>query len=209
MSRNSEGGIRRLGVMGGTFDPIHLGHLIIASEALHTFDLDRMVFMPTGHPWQKQARSSPEDRYLMTVLGTAGNPRFAVSRMELDRVGPTYTADTMQQLRDFHGAQTELFFVAGADAVLKLGTWERIESLAALAEIVAVTRPGFPLEGLVAEPTWPRIQTMMTPGLDISSTDIRLRASQGRPIDYLVPAEVVAYIREHGLYMTEKGNAVA
>ena len=203
------GTIRRLGVMGGTFDPIHLGHLIIASEALHVFDLDRMVFMPTGHPWQKKARSDPEDRYLMTVLGTSGNPRFAVSRMELDRVGPTYTADTMAQLREFHGAATELFFVAGADAVMKLGTWERIESLGALAEIVAVTRPGFDLATLAPEPAWPRIRLMPTPALDISSTDIRMRASQGRPIDYLVPAEIVTYIREHGLYVTEKGDAVA
>lgn len=202
-------GVARLGVMGGTFDPIHMGHLIIASEALHEVGLDRMVFMPTGQPWQKKAQSSPEDRYLMTVLGTSGNPRFAVSRMELDRVGPTYTADTMQQLRDFHGPDTELFFVAGADAVLKLGTWERIESLGELAEIVAVTRPGFVLEGLHPEPSWPRISTMPTLGLDISSTDIRARVAHGRPIDYLVPAEVVSYIKEHGLYMNEEGDAVA
>ena len=209
MAEDTQARIRRLGVMGGTFDPIHIGHLIIASEALYAFDLDRMVFMPTGRPWQKRAHSASEDRYLMTVLGTAGNPRFAVSRMELDRVGPTYTADTMQQLRDFHGVDTALYFVAGADAVLRLGTWERIESLAALAEIVAVTRPGFPLDTLRPEPSWPRIQTMPTPGIEISSTDIRTRASQGRPVDYLVPAEVATYIREHGLYMSEKGDAVA
>ncbi|MDQ4144290.1 MAG: nicotinate-nucleotide adenylyltransferase [Actinomycetota bacterium] len=202
-------GPRRLGVMGGTFDPIHLGHLIIASEALHELGLDRMVFMPTGRPWQKKAQSSSEDRYLMTVLGTSGNPRFAVSRMELDRVGPTYTADTMQQLRDFHGPETELFFVAGADAVLKLGTWERIESLGALAEVVAVTRPGFALEGLDPRPQWPRIRVMATPDLDISSTDVRARVAKGRPIDYLVPAEVVSYIREHGLYVSGRGDAVA
>lgn len=208
MDRISDG-VARLGVMGGTFDPIHMGHLIIASEALHELGLDRMVFMPTGQPWQKKARSSPEDRYLMTVLGASGNPKFAVSRMELDRVGPTFTADTMQQLRDFHGPHTELFFVAGADAVLKLGTWERIESLGELAEVVAVTRPGFALDVLKPEPIWPRIRTMPTLGLDISSTDIRTRVAQGRPIDYLVPAEVVSYIREHGLYVGEKGDAVA
>ena len=201
--------LARLGVMGGTFDPIHIGHLIIAAEALHELGLDRMVFMPTGRPWQKKAQSSSEDRYLMTVLGASGNPRFAVSRMELDRVGPTYTADTMQQLRDFHGRDTELFFVAGADAVLKLGTWERIESLGGLSEIVAVTRPGFELEGFQTQPGWPRVRTMTSLGLEISSTDIRLRVAQGRPIDYLVPADVVAYIREHGLYMNEQGDAVA
>ena len=208
MDRISDG-ITRLGVMGGTFDPIHMGHLIIASEALHELSLDRMVFMPTGQPWQKKAHSSSEDRYLMTILGASGNGRFAVSRMELDRVGPTYTADTMQQLRDFHGPQTELFFIAGADAVLKLGTWERIESLAELAEVVAVTRPGFELQELAPQPGWPRIRNMQSPGLEISSTDIRTRVAQGRPIDYLVPHDVVAYIREHGLYMDQKGDAVA
>lgn len=209
MSTAADAKLQRLGVMGGTFDPIHLGHLIIASEALHVLGLDRIVFMPTGQPWQKRAHSNSEDRYMMTVLGTSGNPRFAVSRMELDRVGPTYTADTMNQLREFHGLDTSMYFIAGADAVLKLGTWERIESLGELAEIVAVTRPGFPLEDLKPEPSWPQIRDMPTPGLDISSTDIRSRVKEGRPIDYLVPSEVVTYIREHGLYMAVEGDAVA
>ena len=195
--------------MGGTFDPIHLGHLIIASEALHLLELDRMIFMPTGQPWQKKAHSSPEDRYLMTVHGTSGNQRFTVSRMELDRVGPTFTADTMGELRDFHGELTSMFFIAGADAVLRLGTWERIESLAELAEVVAVTRPGFQLENFESQPTWPRILQMEVPGIDISSTEIRARVREGRPIDYLVPVSVGSYIREHGLYATERGDAVA
>lgn len=202
-------GVRRLGVMGGTFDPIHLGHLIIASEALHLLDLDRMIFMPTGKPWQKRAHSSSEDRYLMTVHGTTDTQRFTVSRMELDRVGPTYTADTMSELRDFHGEHTSMFFIAGADAVLKLGTWERIESLAELAEVVAVTRPGFQMEKMESKPSWPRIRRMEVPEIDISSTDIRARVREGRPIDYLVPASVGSYIREHGLYATERGDAVA
>ena len=194
--------------MGGTFDPIHMGHLIIASEALHALRLDRMIFMPTGQPWQKKAQSGPEDRYLMTVMGTAGNPRFAVSRMELDRVGPTYTADTMRELRDLH-EDASLYFIAGADAVLKLGTWERIESLAELAEIVAVTRPGFTMSGFQRRPEWPQVVEMAVPGLDISSTDIRERVREGRPIDYLVPASVASYIREQGLYSTVEGDAVA
>lgn len=194
--------------MGGTFDPIHLGHLIIASEALHALGLDRIVFMPTGRPWQKKSYSDSEDRYLMTVLGAEGNPRFAVSRMELDRVGPTYTADTMQALRDFHGDEVDLYFVAGADAVLKLGTWERIEALGELAAVVAVGRPGFDIASFHPEPSWPRIIDLATPGLDISSTDIRQRVREGRPIDYLVPAPVVSYIREHGLYM-EAGDLSA
>lgn len=209
MSNFDTGRVQRLGVMGGTFDPIHLGHLIIASEALHFLELDRIVFMPTGQPWQKQAHSNPEHRYLMTVIGISGNPRFAVSRMELDRVGPTFTADTMRQLRDFHGPDTSMFFIAGADAVLKLGTWERIESLGELAEVVAVTRPGFGLEGLEPRPEWPNIRELPVPGIDISSTDVRARVREGRPIDYMVPAGVVSYIREHGLYATAKGDAVA
>jgi nicotinate-nucleotide adenylyltransferase len=208
MSEIADSRVRRLGVMGGTFDPIHMGHLVIASEALHALRLDRMIFMPTGQPWQKRAHSGPEDRYLMTVMGTSGNPRFAVSRMELDRVGPTYTADTMSQLRDFH-ENAELFFIAGADAVLKLGTWERIESLANLAEIIAVTRPGFGMEGFQVRPEWPSVSEMVVPGIDISSTDIRQRVREGRPIDYLVPASVASFIREHGLYATTKGDAVA
>ena len=208
MSEFANGPIRHLGVMGGTFDPIHMGHLIIASEACYALDLDRMIFMPTGQPWQKKAHSGPEDRYLMTVMGTSGNPRFAVSRMELDRVGPTYTADTMLQLRDFH-EEAVWYFIAGADAVLKLGTWERIESLAELAEIVAVNRPGIPMTGFEPLPEWPRVSELVVPGIDISSTDIRDRVRSGRPIDYLVPPSVASYIREHGLYSTEKGDAVA
>ena len=192
--------LRRLGVMGGTFDPLHVGHLVIASEALSQLRLNRLVFMPTGHPWQKRYYSKPEDRYLMTVLGTEGNHRFAVSRMELDRSGPTYTADTMKELRDFHGPDVSLSFIAGADAVMKLGTWERIELLADYADVVAVTRPGFDLGSFKAKPSWPKVTTMPSPGIDISSTDIRARVRDGRPIDYLVPAPVLDFIRKKGLY---------
>ncbi len=192
--------VRRLGVMGGTFDPLHVGHLVIASEALYQLQLDRMVFMPTGQPWQKRYYSKAEDRYLMTVLGTEGNQRFAVSRMELDRSGPTYTADTMKELRDFHGPDVSLSFIAGADAVMKLGTWERIELLAEYADVVAVTRPGFDLGSFKAKPSWPRVKTMPSPGIDISSTDIRARVSEGRPVEYLVPAPVLTFIKKKGLY---------
>jgi nicotinate-nucleotide adenylyltransferase len=198
--------LRRLGVMGGTFDPIHLGHLVIASEALHELDLDRMMFTPTGRPWQKKSYSASEDRYMMTVLGAGGNPRFTVSRMELDRVGPTYTADTMEALKQFHGPEVELFFVAGADAVRRLGTWKGIERLAKLAEVVAVARPGVALDDFKPLEGWPRVQIMKTPGLEISSTDIRERVRDGRPIDYLVPAPVARFIRERGLYMELDSN---
>jgi nicotinate-nucleotide adenylyltransferase len=191
----------RVGVMGGTFDPLHVGHLVIASEALYEFRLERVTFMPTGQPWQKRSYSDPEDRYLMTVLGTSGNPRFTVSRMELDRTGPTYTADTMRELKSFHGPDAELFFIVGADAVLKLGTWERIENLREQANVIAVTRPGFDIDNFTAEKSWPEVSVLASPPIDVSSTEIRTRVREGRPIDYLVPADVVAYIKEQGLYV--------
>lgn len=195
--------LRRLGVMGGTFDPIHLGHLIAASEALSQLDLDRVLFVPTGRPWQKSRYSDAEDRFIMTSLAAASHPRFAVSRMELDRTGPTYSADTLEQLRLFHGPGIELFFIIGADAVLKLGTWHGLGRLRGLTEVVAMARPGFDLGALKPEPHWPKVGVMQMPGIDISSSDIRARVTAGRPIDYLVPADVMAYIREHGLYVTE------
>jgi nicotinate-nucleotide adenylyltransferase len=191
----------RLGVMGGTFDPIHVGHLIAASEALHRFQLDQVLFMPTGHPWQKQSYSDPEDRYLMTVLGTASNPHFAVSRMEIDRRGPTFTADTMEMLRDFYGGEVTLWFIAGADAASKLGTWKKIARLAELAEVIAVTRPGHRLDLLESRPELPAVSIMEMPGIAISSSDIRRRVATGQPIDYLVPYEVAEYIRKNGLYL--------
>ena len=203
MDTPEEAPLARLGVMGGTFDPIHLGHLVVACEALHSFRLDRVMFVPTGRPWQKESYSAAEDRYLMTVLGAATNSRFVVSRLELDRTGPTYTADTMEVLRDFHGDQVELFFVAGADAVLKLGTWRRLDRLGELATMIAVTRPGFDLSGLDPRPSWPPVEVMEVPAIGISSSDIRGRIQAGRPIDYLVPHEVARYIRDHGLYVGE------
>ena len=198
--------LRRIGVLGGTFDPIHVGHLVAAAEALHRFRLDRVMFVPTGQPWQKRSYTDQEDRYLMTALGTSSNPRFAASRIELDRRGPTYTVDTMQALRDFHGPGVELFFILGADAALNLGTWARVEGLADLTEIIAATRSGFSLDGLRREPGWPRIHEMRIPNVEISSSELRARVRRGAPIDFLVPAPVVAYIREHGLYAGEPGR---
>jgi nicotinate-nucleotide adenylyltransferase len=190
----------RLGVMGGTFDPIHLGHLVAGSEALDALELDLVLFVPTGHPWQKRLYSDPEDRYLMAVMGAASNARFAVSRMEIDRRGPTYTADTMQELRDFYGPDFGLYFIVGGDAALKLGTWKHVERLDGVAEIVAVTRPGFALDALSRRAGWPALQVLEMPAIDISSTDIRARVAAGRPIDHLVPPEVERYIRDRGLY---------
>lgn len=201
MSEAETEGVRRLGVMGGTFDPIHVGHLVAASEALYSFELDRVVFVPTGQPWQKSSYSDAEDRFMMTSLGAATHRCFGVSRIELDRKGPTYTADTMRTLKDFHGPETQLYFILGADAARRLGTWKKIEGLADHTELIAVTRPGFALGQIETSATWPRIHLMEMPDIDVSATDVRKRVRSGRPIDYLVPSGVVSYIHERGLYV--------
>src|SRR5699024_2243591 len=136
----------RIGVMGGTFDPIHHGHLVAASEVADLFGLDEVVFVPTGEPWQKSGRpvSPPEDRYLMTVIATASNPRFSVSRVDIDRPGPTYTVDTLRDLRGQH-PEADLFFITGADAISSILTWERWSELFTLARFVGVSRPGYEL----------------------------------------------------------------
>ena len=194
------GPLRRLGLMGGTFDPIHLGHLVIASEALAAFGLDRVLFVPTGKPWQKECYSDAEDRFVMTTLAAGAHPRFAVSRIELDRKGPTYTLDTIETLRAFHGSELEVFFILGADAALQLGSWQGVDRLAGLVQMIAVTRPGYDLGTLAAEPWWPPVHKLETPLIGISATEVRERVRKGRPIDFLVPAEVAGFIRDKGLY---------
>ena len=196
----------RLGIMGGTFDPIHFGHLVTAEEALVQFNLDRVVFMPTGQPAFKsaQAVSSAEHRYLMTVVATASNPDFDVSRLEVDRPGLTYTVDTLVALRDSHGPATELFFITGADAVWEIVSWKDAEKVAGLATFIAATRPGYDLDAArrAHEEAATRfdIEYIEVPALAISSTDIRERVAQRRPIRYLTPESVVAYIEKSGLY---------
>ena len=189
----------KLGVMGGTFDPIHYGHLLTAEEALQQFALDAVIFVPTGQPWMKEheAVSSPEDRYLMTVIATANNPRFRVSRMEVDRDGPTYTVDTLRALKDEHGPDTDLFFITGADAILEIVGWKDQEELFALAHFIAATRPGY---DIAAFDPHPAITVMKIPALAISSTDIRARVRDGRPIRYLVTEGVHSYVQKAALY---------
>ncbi len=201
----SMGGVKtRLGIMGGTFDPIHYGHLVTAEEALAQFELDEMVFVPTGRPWMKEHGSvSPsEHRYLMTVIATASNPLFGVSRIEVDRDGPTYAVDTLRELKRERGDDTDLFFVTGADAVLEIVQWKQPDELFRLAHLIAATRPGFDLEAFEAHaPTrHPGITVMNVPALAISSTDVRARVRATRPIRYLVPESVKSYIEKAGLY---------
>src|ERR1700729_1560827 len=135
---------KRIGVMGGTFDPIHHGHLVAASEVGHFFSLDEVIFVPTGQPWQKNGRkvSPPEDRYLMTVIATASNPRFSVSRVDIDRPGPTYTIDTLKDLKRASGPDTDLYFITGADALANILTWHDVDALFNLAHFIGCTRPG-------------------------------------------------------------------
>ncbi len=193
--------------MGGTFDPIHYGHLVSAQEALAQFSLDRVLFMPTGHPPRKADRavSSTEDRYLMTVIATASNREFAVSRLEVDRPGETYTVDTMTTLREEMGHDADLYFITGADAVREILGWKGAERLAGLCTFIAATRPGFEADLLAgvpegAEIRLPRVEYMEIPALAISSSDIRARVATGRPIRYLLPDDVAEYIEKNGLY---------
>jgi nicotinate-nucleotide adenylyltransferase len=194
----------RLGVMGGTFDPIHYGHLVTAEEALQQFQLDEVLFVPTGKPWMKahEVVSPAEDRYLMTVIATASNPRFRVSRMEVDRDGPTYTVDTLRNLREELGVGVDLFFVTGADAVLEMMQWKDRHELFELAHFIAATRPGYDIAAFEghASNSHPGITVMNIPALAISSTDIRARVVSGHQIRYLVPEGVNSYVQKAGLY---------
>jgi len=189
----------RLGVMGGTFDPIHHGHLVAASEVTTLFSLDEVVFVPTGEPWQKhQGEVSPaEDRYLMTVIATASNPRFSVSRVDVERRGPTYTVDTLTDLRA-ERPDAELFFITGADALAQILSWRRADEVFELAHFIGVTRPGYVLDDdhLPAG----SVSLVEVPAMAISSSDCRDRVSRSLPVWYLVPDGVVQYIEKRRLY---------
>ena len=194
----------RLGVMGGTFDPIHHGHLVAASEVARVFDLDEVIFVPTGRPWPKTERgvSEPEHRYLMTVIATASNPRFTVSRVDIDRPGFTYTIDTLGELSQQRPG-AELFFITGADALQQIIEWKDSDELFSLAHFVGVTRPGHRLSGagLPAD----RVSLVEVPAMAISSTDCRTRVAKGEPVWYLVPDGVVQYIAKYNLYRQMDG----
>lgn len=194
---------QRIGIMGGTFDPIHHGHLVAASEVAARFALDRVIFVPTGQPWQKMGRdvTSAEHRYLMTVIATASNPQFTVSRVDLDRDGPTYTIDT---LRDLHAMypRAELFFITGVDALAAIMTWKNVNEIFELAHFVGATRPGYQLDELdiAADVPAGAVTILEVPALAISSTACRARVQSGQPVWYLVPDGVVQYIAKHSLY---------
>jgi nicotinate-nucleotide adenylyltransferase len=190
---------RRIGIMGGTFDPVHHGHLVAASEVQARFDLDEVIFVPTCQPWQKSNRevSAAEDRYLMTVIATASNPRFSVSRVDIERGGTTYTIDTLRDLRAAR-PQADLFFITGADALEQILSWRQAEELFSLAHFVGVTRPGYKL-GDEHLPSG-SVSLVDVPAMAISSTDCRARVAAGQPVWYLVPDGVVQYISKRDLY---------
>jgi nicotinate-nucleotide adenylyltransferase len=197
--------------MGGTFDPIHYGHLVAASEVADRFELDEVVFVPSGQPWQKERHvSAAEDRYLMTVIATASNPRFSVSRVDIDRAGPTYTRDT---LRDLHALNpdSELYFITGADALASILSWQGWEELFDLARFVGVSRPGYELHHDHITSVLGELADALTlveiPALAISSTDCRRRAEQRRPLWYLMPDGVVQYVKKRRLYRRPEDTA--
>lgn len=186
--------------MGGTFDPIHNGHLVCAEEARHQFELDEVLFVPAGNPWQKSDVSCAEDRLMLTILATGSNEHFSVSRLEIDRAGPSYTRDTLRLLGDFYGNRVKLFFITGADAVAEILSWKDPESVLEQAHFIAASRPNYELGPKVLESFGDRVSIMKIPALSISSTDIRRRVASGRPVRYLVPWEVAQYIYDRGMY---------
>jgi nicotinate-nucleotide adenylyltransferase len=196
--------VQRVGIMGGTFDPIHHGHLVAASEVASLFDLDEVVFVPTGEPWQKSERrvSPAEHRYLMAVIATASNPRFWVSRVDIDRGGPTYTVDTIHDIAAVR-PEAEFYFITGADALAQILTWRNAEDVLKLARFVGVTRPGYDLSD--AHLPVDSVSLVDVPAMAISSSDVRARVAAGHPVWYLVPDGVVQYINKHGLYRETHG----
>ena len=198
---------RRVGVMGGTFDPIHHGHLVAASEVQHVFGLDEIIFVPTGaQPFKVDDDvTAPEHRYLMTVIATASNPHFTVSRVDIDRAGVTYTIDTLRDLRA-QMPDDELFFITGADALGQILEWKDVDELWELAHFIGVTRPGHELDGTGLPEKG--VSLLEVPAMAISSTDCRARVRSGGPVWYLVPDGVVQYIGKYGLYRRGEDHEV-
>ena len=197
----------KIGILGGTFDPVHLGHLIIAEETMSALGLDRVIFVPAGDPWMKVGIpiSPGPNRLAMVLDAVAGNPAFHVSPVELDRSGPSYTVDTLEELQEDYGSQTEFFFIIGADALKDFGQWRKPERVLELCTLAVVGRPAQEaLDLSVLEAMIPgignRVEMVYGVAISVSSTNIRERIAEDRPIRHLVPPVVESYIREHGLY---------
>jgi len=203
--KRRDGAAVRVAIMGGTFDPIHYGHLIAAEEARLRFHLDEVVFMPCGQPAHKPSYevTPAEERYLMVVLATASNPHFSVSRLEIERPGPSYAIDTIRRLKAQLEPHAELFFITGADAILEIETWHKNGQLLEECRFVAVARPGYDLQRLeerLGPEQASRVARLQLPGVDISSTELRARLAAGESIRYLTPQPVADYIAKRQLY---------
>lgn len=201
----------RLGIMGGTFDPVHLGHLIIAEEARLRVGLDRVLFVPAGRPWLKAGgpKASAQDRLAMVRLAIKGNPFFDCTAIEVNRQGNSYTAVTLEELRAALGLDTELFFIVGLDSLADFHRWQRPDRILKLATLVVLVRPGYDRSSLrvldkVKDGASQSAVLLEGPLIEISSTEIRRRVAQGASIRYLVPPEVERYIMAHGLYRSEE-----
>ena len=195
---------RKIGVMGGTFDPIHLGHLMIAEAVWNEYRLDKILFIPSANPPHKDnVLTSAKHRFNMTLLATCSNPHFEVSSIEMERTGPSYTVDTIKELRRLYGESTELYFIIGADSIKELPTWHNIDELLTLCHFVATRRPGYAPDLTVIEQRYKDadIHILETPELEISSTDIRRRIKKGYSIQYITTEQVEQYIRKEGLYL--------
>lgn len=196
----------RLGIMGGTFDPIHNGHLVAAEQSAGALDLDYVLFMPAGRPAFKQDRAvtNPEDRYAMALLATSDNPLFLASRFEIDRPGVTYTAETLSMLRRRYPDNVEIYFITGADAIIDIVTWRDADKIASCAKLVGATRPGYDLDrarrNLAKSNIDFDVEYLEVPALAISSSYLRDRVQRGQSLRYLTPDSVIGYISKHGLY---------
>ena len=207
----------RVGVLGGTFDPVHLGHLLIAEEARVRLKLDQVMLIPAGEPWLKseQLLSPSEHRFRMLELAVASNPYFRVARNELDRPGASYTVDTLRELQQELGAETTLYFILGLDALQEFHRWEQPEGILELCELAIVSRPGYQNSNILDRQLarFPqagrRINLLTVPLIDISATDIRNRAKQGHSFRYLVPEAVEKYILEHRLYLPAEDGTIS
>ncbi len=196
---------KRVGLVGGTFDPIHYGHLLVAEEARQQYQLGEVIFVPNGTPpHKKDYEVSPaEDRYAMALLATVGNPYFSVSREEIERPGPSYSIDTIRAFQQQLGSQVQLYFITGADAVLEILTWHQPGAIVAECQIIAAHRPGFDLQKMTAvlgPDLASKVEMLAMPAVDISSTQIRERVVQGQGIRYLTPPAVGKYISKSGQY---------
>lgn len=198
---------QKIGIMGGTFDPVHYGHLVIAESARSEFGLEKIIFIPTGEPPHKKAYriTDAEDRYNMVQMAIADNDNFAISRIEIERPGPSYTVDTLMQLHSLH-PEIDPYIITGADAIVEILTWKNVSFIAALCHFIAATRPGYSLDRLNQEINGlppvirQKILTIEIPGVAISSTEIRKRLAENKPISYLLPGQVEKYIRQKKLY---------